>query len=107
MSDFNLISHLHRQRAFSIETFGPSQNTNGVIDHIRKELIRRAYRAGYKGVSLETKDSLRAAQSLYDKNIGYIFRATEVPRFYLEPHERLIINAVLSAVSSVKEKDHE
>lgn len=79
------------------------------INLIQKELIRRAYRAGYKGVSLETKASLRAAQSLYNKNIGYIFSATEIPRFYLEPHERLIINAVLSSIkeSAIKERKHE
>ncbi len=35
---FNLISHLHRQRAFSFVTFGPGARTAGVLDHIRKEL---------------------------------------------------------------------
>jgi hypothetical protein len=35
----NLIEHLHRQRAFSLRTFGPGQRTKGVIDHIKKELI--------------------------------------------------------------------
>jgi hypothetical protein len=30
--------HLHRQRRFSERTFGPGARTQGVIDHIRKEL---------------------------------------------------------------------
>lgn len=36
MSDF--ISHLTRQMVFSRATFGPGARTNGVIDHITKEL---------------------------------------------------------------------
>lgn len=36
---FDLVAHLYRQRAFSRETFGPGQRTQGVLDHIRKELI--------------------------------------------------------------------
>ena len=35
---FDLIAHLNRQRAFSRATFGPGQRTQGVLDHIRKEL---------------------------------------------------------------------
>jgi Protein of unknown function (DUF550) len=35
---FDLIAHLERQRAFSLETFGPGARTKGVLDHIRKEL---------------------------------------------------------------------
>lgn len=35
---FDLIAHLYRQRAFSKGTFGPGTRTQGVIDHIRKEL---------------------------------------------------------------------
>lgn len=34
----DLIAHLHRQRGFSLLTFGPGQRTNGVVAHIRKEL---------------------------------------------------------------------
>lgn len=34
----NLVEHLHRQRQFSLKTFGPGARTAGVIDHIRKEL---------------------------------------------------------------------
>ncbi len=30
--------HLYKQREFSEKTFGPGQRTEGVIDHIRKEL---------------------------------------------------------------------
>lgn len=30
--------HLRRQRAWSLDTFGPGERTLGVIDHIRKEL---------------------------------------------------------------------
>lgn len=35
---FDLVAHLHRQRAFSLRTFGPGERTAGVLDHIRKEL---------------------------------------------------------------------
>lgn len=38
MLEFNLVSHLHRQREFSLRTFGPGARTAGVLDHIRKEL---------------------------------------------------------------------
>ena len=31
--------HLDRQREFSEKTFGPGLRTNGVVDHIRKELV--------------------------------------------------------------------
>ncbi len=36
---FDLITHLHRQRAFSQRAFGPGNRTAGVLDHIRKELL--------------------------------------------------------------------
>lgn len=36
---FDLVAHLHRQRAFSERTFGPGSRLKGVIDHIRKELV--------------------------------------------------------------------
>ncbi|QDH92497.1 hypothetical protein SEA_DMITRI_55 [Gordonia phage Dmitri] len=32
-------AHLARQREFSLKTFGPGARTNGVIDHITKELV--------------------------------------------------------------------
>lgn len=35
---FDLVSHLHRQIEFSERTFGPGERTDGVCDHIRKEL---------------------------------------------------------------------
>lgn len=35
---FDLQVHLERQKAFSEKTFGPGRRTQGVIDHIRKEL---------------------------------------------------------------------
>jgi hypothetical protein len=35
----DLKQHLIRQMAFSHATFGPGTRTNGVIDHIRKELV--------------------------------------------------------------------
>ncbi|PHM21790.1 MAG: hypothetical protein CK604_00705 [Curvibacter sp. PD_MW3] len=37
--DFNFHRHLYRQRSFSERTFGPGMRTQGVVDHIRKELI--------------------------------------------------------------------
>ena len=33
-----MIAHLYRQREWSRLTFGPGERTQGVIDHIRKEL---------------------------------------------------------------------
>ena len=35
---YDLVAHIYRQRAFSLETFGPGSRTKGVTDHIRKEL---------------------------------------------------------------------
>lgn len=37
-NQMDLITHLHRQRAWSNKTFGPGNRTGGVLDHIRKEL---------------------------------------------------------------------
>ena len=34
----NLLEHLRRQREWSESTFGPGNRTQGVLDHIRKEL---------------------------------------------------------------------
>ena len=39
---FDLMSHLERQQAFSLKTFGPGLRTEGLIDHIQKELIEIA-----------------------------------------------------------------
>lgn len=36
---FDLKAHLIRQMAFSHATFGPGERREGVIDHIRKELV--------------------------------------------------------------------
>lgn len=36
---FDLVEHLLRQRAFSERTFGPGVRLQGVLDHIRKELV--------------------------------------------------------------------
>jgi len=43
---FDLVTHLHRQRAFSLHTFGPGERTAGVCDHIRKELVEVQDAAG-------------------------------------------------------------
>lgn len=42
VAPFDLVAHLHRQRAFSLKTFGPGERTAGVLDHIRKELAEVA-----------------------------------------------------------------
>lgn len=34
----NLITHLKKQRTFSMNTFGPGSRTKAIIDHIGKEL---------------------------------------------------------------------
>ena len=36
---FDLVSHLRRQADFSLRTFGPGARLQGVLDHIRKELV--------------------------------------------------------------------
>lgn len=36
---FDLEQHLKRQIAFSRATFGPGERREGVVDHIRKELV--------------------------------------------------------------------
>lgn len=35
---YDLVSHLYRQREFSLETFGPGERVNGVLDHMKKEM---------------------------------------------------------------------
>ncbi len=37
-ASYDLVAHLHRQRAFSERTFGPDSRAHGVLDHIAKEL---------------------------------------------------------------------
>ncbi len=39
ITEFNLVDHLERQRTFSICTFGPGDRLNGVMEHIRQELL--------------------------------------------------------------------
>lgn len=39
IASLDLVSHLERQIEFSLKTFGPGSRPDGVIDHIRKELI--------------------------------------------------------------------
>lgn len=39
LKGFNLEEHLARQREFSEQTFGPGLRTEGVVNHIRKELL--------------------------------------------------------------------
>lgn len=36
---FDLVAHLARQREFSEKAFGPGPRTEGIIDHIKKELV--------------------------------------------------------------------
>ena len=36
---FDLVEHLKRQSEWSERTFGPGLRTNGIADHIRKELV--------------------------------------------------------------------
>lgn len=38
VSGYDLVQHLYRQRAFSEHAFGPGLRTDGLIDHIQKEL---------------------------------------------------------------------
>jgi len=35
---YDLVAHLHRQKRFSVDTFGPGDRLLGVLDHIRREL---------------------------------------------------------------------
>ncbi|MCE5182334.1 MAG: DUF550 domain-containing protein [Betaproteobacteria bacterium] len=43
---FDLVAHLKRQRYFSLRTFGSGARTEGIIDHIRKELNEIASNPG-------------------------------------------------------------
>ena len=36
---FDLVTHLQRQKVFSLKTFGPGPRVRGIIDHIKKELL--------------------------------------------------------------------
>lgn len=36
---FDLVAHMHRQIEFSIRAFGPGDRVQGLVNHIRKELI--------------------------------------------------------------------
>ena len=38
MNSFDFRRHLQRQRDWSAKTFGPGERSQGVVDHIRKEL---------------------------------------------------------------------
>ncbi|MDH4134387.1 MAG: DUF550 domain-containing protein [Gammaproteobacteria bacterium] len=42
MNHYDLVEHLERQQDFSMRTFGPGLRTNGLIDHIKKELTEIA-----------------------------------------------------------------
>ena len=35
---FDFMQHLQHQREWSIKTFGPGERSQGIVDHIRKEL---------------------------------------------------------------------
>ena len=35
---FDFLAHLYRQREWSEKTFGPGERTEGIVEHIRKEL---------------------------------------------------------------------
>ena len=35
----NLIEYLTRQKHFSVKVFGPGTRLNGILDHIRKEMV--------------------------------------------------------------------
>lgn len=39
---YDLVEHLERQQDFSLRTFGPGKRTEGLIDHITKELAEVA-----------------------------------------------------------------
>lgn len=59
---FDLIAYLHRQIAFSTRTFGPGDRTNGVCDHIRKELAEvEADQAGGRSTLPEWVDVILLA----------------------------------------------
>jgi len=46
----DIVQHLVRQIAFSRKTFGPGERTNGVADHIAKELaeVKSGYQPEYR-----------------------------------------------------------
>lgn len=38
LETYDLVAHIHNQRAFSEHTFGPGPRAAGVLDHIAREL---------------------------------------------------------------------
>lgn len=64
----NLKQHLIRQMAFSHATFGPGQRTEGVIDHIRKELVEVE---GANGESSEWVDVVILALDGLTRQLSY------------------------------------
>ncbi|HAF44697.1 MAG TPA: DUF550 domain-containing protein [Gallionellaceae bacterium] len=85
MKTYDLIDHLQRQQDFSLRTFGPGMRTDGLIDHVKKELAEikedptdvtewidvmllamdGAWRAGYDAESI-----CQALRAKLEKNIA-------------------------------------
>ena len=79
----DLITHLFRQRAFSMRVFGPGERAAGIVDHIRKELheieeapddleewvdvvilaLDGAWRAGYSPIEIAKKIEAKQAKN--------------------------------------------
>ena len=53
---YDLITHLHRQAAWSHANFGPGRRTGGVVDHVREELIEIEDAAEYEKRVVEWAD---------------------------------------------------
>jgi Protein of unknown function (DUF550) len=97
---FDFVRHLQRQRTWSERTFGPGQRTQGVIDHIKKELreieadpadigewidvvalaLDGAWRAGYSPEEIIAALAAKQARN----------EARKWPDWRTQPHDRAI-----------------
>ena len=83
----DLKQHLIRQMAFSHATFGPGERTNGVVDHIRKELkeVQDA-----NGEAAEWVDVVILALDGLTRRLAYCNGARQEPREVAEIACRMI-----------------
>ena len=86
----DLKHHLLRQMAFSHATFGPGQRTEGVIDHIKKELDE-VLSAGKDDQTEEWVDVVILALDGLTRNVAYF---TDDQR----TNPQIVIEVVCSAI---------
>jgi hypothetical protein len=79
----NLIKHLAGQVAFSLKTFGPGRRTEGVLNHIEKEVV-------------EVRDSMGSPEEWVDiviLSLDGLLREIATATPHLTPHQAATIAA--------------